>query len=253
MRAPSWPHSARPFVQQLGLLARVVGGRKSLLPRVVLVDPRQEILRPQLGEREHQIGEVALGVDEEGGDAVDRRLLEQGEAQTGLAAARHAHAHCVGDEVLRVVEHEPGLRLPRRQIPGASEVEDAELLEVGAGRHGRRAGRRASGRVYGPWTGSLKICEGSACTGGGPGRVAAAPGMLVVAHPVAPTPTRTATSMPIKRPTIIAILVLSVRSDPLGTVARGTSPIHRGTRWVDALASRRSPTPGRSDVSPVIR
>jgi hypothetical protein len=150
MRAPSWPHSASPFLHS-SLLARVVGGLEALLPRVVLVDPRQEILGTQLGEGEHQIGEVALGIDDEGGDAVDRSLLEQGEAEAGLAAARHAHAHRVGDQVLRVVQHEPGRRLPRRQIPGASEVEDAELLEVGGGGHGPGVG----GHAYGPWSGSL--------------------------------------------------------------------------------------------------
>ncbi|NTV04863.1 RHS repeat protein, partial [bacterium] len=47
----------------------------ALAPRVVGVDPGQEVLGAQLREREQEIGEVALGVDDDRGHAVERRFL----------------------------------------------------------------------------------------------------------------------------------------------------------------------------------
>ncbi len=54
----------------------------------------------EIGERQQQVAEVALGVDDEGRDAVDRGLLEQRDAQAGLAAAGHADADRVRGQVL---------------------------------------------------------------------------------------------------------------------------------------------------------
>ena len=48
--------------------------------------------RHEIGKGQQQVAEVALGVDRDRGDAVDRRFLEQRDAQAGLAAAGHADA-----------------------------------------------------------------------------------------------------------------------------------------------------------------
>ena len=64
--------------------------------------------------------------------AVDRGLLDEVDAEAGLAAARHADADGVGDEVARVVEDELLAGLAVR-ADRAAEVEDAELLEVDHG------------------------------------------------------------------------------------------------------------------------
>ena len=89
---------------QLGLLPRVVFDAHALPPRVLRIDPRREVLGPKLGEGEHEVAEVALRIDDDRRDLVDRRLFEQRQAQPGLAAPRHAHAHGVRDEVARVVQ-----------------------------------------------------------------------------------------------------------------------------------------------------
>ena len=137
---------------ELGLLRGVRLGRDALAPGVVLVDPRREVLRAEIREGQAEVREVALRVDDERGDAVEQRLLEEPEAEPGLAAPGHADAHRVGDEVLGVVEEGRGARLLRREIVRPAEVEDAELLEVrrGRGRGGRCGRRRLGGGARGP-------------------------------------------------------------------------------------------------------
>ena len=66
--------------------------------------PTAEVLGRQFREGQQQVGEVALRVNDDRRDAVDRGLLEQREAQAGLSAAGHADADGVGDKVLRVVQ-----------------------------------------------------------------------------------------------------------------------------------------------------
>ena len=86
------------------------------------------------GEGEQEVREITLGIDEDGRDAVDRRFLDQGQAEAGLAAAGHAHADRVGDQIPRVVEDEIRARFSGRGVEGSPEVEHAQLLVV---RHGR--------------------------------------------------------------------------------------------------------------------
>jgi hypothetical protein len=97
-----------------GLVRRVGLEARSLLPRLVGIDPRREVLRSEIREREEQVGQIPFGIDHQGGNAVEQGLLEQRQAQAGLAAARHPDAHGVGDEVLRVVEEESALGPARR-------------------------------------------------------------------------------------------------------------------------------------------
>src|SRR4030095_5511145 len=122
-------------------------GSDALSPRVVLVDPGPEVGGPQLGESEEEVAEVALGIDHQAGDAVERRLLEEAQAEAGLSAARHAHAYRMGHEILGVVEEEPIAGLLGSEVVGASEIEDAELFEdlrAGGGRAGRGGRTRGS-------------------------------------------------------------------------------------------------------------
>ena len=104
--------------------------RHLLSARVVRVDPREEVVGRERREGEHEIGYVALRVDGDDRHAIERRLLEQREAQTGLAAARHPHAHGVRDEVARIVQHKTVTRPAGGQVVRPSEVEEAELLVV---------------------------------------------------------------------------------------------------------------------------
>ena len=91
MRAPSWPQAARPS---------------------------------------QQVRDIPLRIDGDHGHAVDCGLLDQGKAQPGLAAPRHAHADAVRHEVTRVVEDGCFELFLGVEVVVATEVEDAELLEV---------------------------------------------------------------------------------------------------------------------------
>ena len=94
------------------------------------IDPGLEVGRPQLGKRQQQIAQVALGIDGNGRHAVDRRLFQQRQAQPRLAAARHAHAHRVRRQVPRVVQHQLIHGGPLRQVVAPPQVEQAKLFEV---------------------------------------------------------------------------------------------------------------------------
>ena len=81
--------------------------RHALAFRLALVDPRPEVRWRQVGEGEHQIRHVALGVEHEGWDAGAQRLLEEYHAQARLPRARHADDDPVGCQVAGVVAHGP--------------------------------------------------------------------------------------------------------------------------------------------------
>src|SRR5204863_8197932 len=97
--------------------------------RFVLVDPRTEVLGCQARERQEEVRQVPLGIDGNRRDAVDGGFLDERQAQPGLAAAGHADAKSVGDQVPGVVEDRLAERAALR-IALPAEVEDAKLLEV---------------------------------------------------------------------------------------------------------------------------
>ena len=144
--------TGQALAPKLGLLRGELGHGHALLLRVVLVDPGREILRAQLGKRQHQVAEVALGINDDGRDAVDGGLLDDVEAEAGLAAAGHAHDQTVRDQVLGVVEHQLGQALLLLQIVVATEIKHAELLVV---LHGGK-------RLVVAMVSSAPVCKGPA-------------------------------------------------------------------------------------------
>ena len=60
----------------------------------------------KFGKVSSRLARSPLGSISDGGDAVDGRFFEQGDAQAGLAAAGHADAHGVRDQVLRIVQEQ---------------------------------------------------------------------------------------------------------------------------------------------------
>jgi len=92
--------------------------------------PRAKVIGLQVREREQQVADVAFRVDRDRWHAVDGGLLEQRQAQAGLAAAGHADAHGVRGQVARVVE-QFGAELLRGRVVLAAEVEDAEAFVGG--------------------------------------------------------------------------------------------------------------------------
>ena len=63
-------------------------------------DPGQEGLAREGWKRQEQVGQIAFDIDQERGHPGAQRLFQHHREQAGLAAARHAHHHSVGDEVV---------------------------------------------------------------------------------------------------------------------------------------------------------
>ena len=124
------PRLRKPLPPGLRLLRGKRVGRHPGAPRLVLVDPGPEILRGEPGERQEQVAQVALRIDGDDRHAVDGRFLDQAQAESGLAAARHADAEGMGHQVARVVQDRLVERLSRLDVVFTAEVEQAELLEV---------------------------------------------------------------------------------------------------------------------------
>ncbi len=105
--------------------------RQPLLLGVVLVDPLRELAGIEVGKLQKQVGQVALGVDDDARDAVDGRLFEQADAQAGLARAGHADDDAVRRQIAGVV-HDVFVRQdgPLAQVVLAAEVEASRLLDV---------------------------------------------------------------------------------------------------------------------------
>ena len=87
------------------------------------VEPGLEILRGQVGEMEQEIGQVALGVNHQGGDALQGGLFQQGDAQAGLAGTGHSGDDGVGGQVGGVVEERLVEGFASGGIEKAAEVE----------------------------------------------------------------------------------------------------------------------------------
>ena len=141
-----------PLSQSLLPAVRLIGcERGHVLSRatgIVFVDPGFEIVWAQVGKRQHEIGEVALRVNDDDRNGVDGSLLDDRNTKPGLAASRHADAQGVRHEILGVVEHELLGRLLGVRVEPAPQVEDAELLEVvGRWRHKWRFYRNGVGTL----------------------------------------------------------------------------------------------------------
>ena len=100
----------------------VVGGLAGGLG-LPLVDPRPEGGGVEGGEREAEVGQVALGVDEQGGDPGTQHLLDEHDAEAGLARSGHPDDHPVGGQVRRVEPEVGAGALVRGGVDQAAEVE----------------------------------------------------------------------------------------------------------------------------------
>ena len=115
---------ARGLLLPLGeALAPGVGGlggefldRQAFACGVRRIDPRLEVCGTQFREGEHQVAEVAFGIDADRRDTIDRGLFEQRQAKTGFAAAGHPYADGVRGQVFGVVEDQ--VVLDRERLEG---------------------------------------------------------------------------------------------------------------------------------------
>ncbi len=125
--APSGDAQA-PFFRLLrGELIRC----QASLAGVVLVDPGPEVRWRQVGERQHQVGHVALGVDHDGRYAVQGGFLQKADAKAGLAAAGHADTNGMRRQVLRLVKQKAVfLNLLLTRLTGTPHIENAEFFKI---------------------------------------------------------------------------------------------------------------------------
>ena len=124
------PSSARPFAPHVGLLRGELLGRQVLSLGVVRIDPGFEVFGPQIGER--AAGDWTrspFGIDDDSGNAVDGGFFQQADAEAGLAAAGHADADGVGDQIFAVVEEQVVFVAP--EIEGAQFFEILHVRQIG--------------------------------------------------------------------------------------------------------------------------
>ena len=73
---------------------------------VVFIDPWAEVRCFEIGEIEHQVGDIAFGIDDDGWDIIHGGLLEYGDTQAGFTRTGHTEHHAVGDEILGIIKHQ---------------------------------------------------------------------------------------------------------------------------------------------------
>ena len=98
--------------------------------RFIGVDPWRKVAGREPRERQQQISEIAFRIDRDDGNAVDRRLLDHVDAETGLAAAGHAGNHSMRDESGRIVKKGSVATRLGVGIDFTSEIEEPQLLEI---------------------------------------------------------------------------------------------------------------------------
>ncbi len=114
----------------LRLLCRKRVGLHPLPPRLLRIHPGRKIRRAQIRKGQQQVAQVPLGIDDQGGDAVDGRLLEQSDPQPCLPAAGHAHQQAVRDQISSVEQQRLRPRLMRARLAPPAQVKQPQLLVV---------------------------------------------------------------------------------------------------------------------------
>ena len=122
-RRPAHAPVAEALGPQRGLVGGEVGDRLAGALGVAGVDPRLEVGRGERRERQAQVGEVALRVDQEDGHAGGEHRLDEHHAETGLARPGHPDDHPVGGQVARRQVDESIGALVRRRVDVAAHEE----------------------------------------------------------------------------------------------------------------------------------
>ena len=158
------PQPARPSRQVVACCSANWSGRDAGLLGVALVDPGAEVGGRQLGEQQEQVGQIALGVDEQAGHARREALLDQHDAETGLARTGHAHDHAVRGEVA-AREGDGGVgALVGGRVDHGAEGQVCHPGNVGPGQAEHRAA--GGGASPGQPSGGVQVAGTEAGTGG---------------------------------------------------------------------------------------
>ena len=68
------------------------------------IDPRPKVFALKLWECQHQIAEIAFWINRDDRNIIHCGFFENTDAEAGLTRARHADNHCMGRQILRIVE-----------------------------------------------------------------------------------------------------------------------------------------------------
>ena len=104
MRSGSCPPAAQALAPEIRLFGGKLFRRQPGIQGVLFIDPRAQVLGPQLWEVEHQIGQIAFGVDGDHRYVIDQRLFQKCDPQPGFAASGHPDDHPVGRQVFRIIQ-----------------------------------------------------------------------------------------------------------------------------------------------------
>ena len=121
---------AEPGLPQRRLRRRVFVRRLALVHRDARIDPRAEVLGPQLGEGKQQVAHVALRVDRDDRDVVEGRFFEDPDAEPGFAGPGHADDCGMRGQVLRVVQDQLIRERIGDVVVALAEIERSQFLEV---------------------------------------------------------------------------------------------------------------------------
>ncbi len=105
-----------------GYLLGILIGAQPFAPGIIQIDPGAKLCGGQFGEGQKQIGHIALGVNDNGRDALQGCFLQKVNAQPRLAAAGHAHTDGVGGQVPALVEHRLGEHLTLLRVVAFAQV-----------------------------------------------------------------------------------------------------------------------------------
>jgi hypothetical protein len=115
--------------------------------RVTLVDPRLEVARREGGEGQAQVGQVALGVDEQRGHTCGEALLDEHHPEAGLARPGHPDDDAMSGEVGCAQERGLLRALVRGRVDPAAEGEvrhDPDPSDAAGGTRARDAANAAA-------------------------------------------------------------------------------------------------------------
>ena len=105
-------------------------GRLALVGCRPFVDPGTKIVGAELWKREQDIAHVTLGIQRDNRNVIERRLLQQADAETGFARTRHADDDSMCRQVLRVVQNEVVGEFVGFAVVALADIERTKFFEV---------------------------------------------------------------------------------------------------------------------------
>ena len=90
---------------------------------------RWQILRLHVGELQHEVAEITFRVNQDGRDAVNRSLFQQGQSKSGLAAASHADHHRMRGQIFGIIEQQAVAHFARHGLNLLAQVKSSQFFK----------------------------------------------------------------------------------------------------------------------------